>query len=175
MRKLPLMKRCVIVFALGLGLGISAFAQDGRVPDFNRYRVTVEKAAARSIDFKSSPDARSFRTRLTAALRQGVNFAGRYILTGWGCGTGCISGAIIDARTGRVYFPEPLGGMASGSTDDGGYVEEPLRFRKNSRLIILNGVPATPEGQKELSMGEYFYEWKNNRLRLVRSVLRKNI
>jgi hypothetical protein len=173
-RKLPLMKQSLILVALALTLGTSALSQNARVPSFNRYRVSVEKAGARSIDFRNSPGAGSFRTRLTAALREGVNFAGRYVLTGWGCGTGCISGAIIDARTGRVYFPEPLGGMASGTTDDGGYVEEPLRYRKNSRLLVINGVPATPEGRAELSMGEYFYEWRNNRLRLLRSIPRNN-
>ncbi len=172
-RKLPLMKRSLILLALTLILGTSALPQNAGVPDFNRYRVSVEKARARSIDFRNSPGAGSFRTRLTAALREGVNFAGHYILTGWGCGTGCIYGAIIDARTGRVYFPQPLGGMASGTTDDGGYAEEPLRYRKNSRLLIINGVPGTPEGRPELSMGEYFYEWRNNRLRLLRSIPRK--
>lgn len=168
------MKRSLTLLALVLGLGVPAFAQGKRVPDFNQYRVTVERAAAKSIDFRHSPDARSFRTRLTSALRRGVNFAGRYILTGWGCGTGCISGAIIDARTGRVYFPRALGGMGSGTTDDGEYTEEPLRYRKNSRLLILTGVPGTAEGKEELSMGEYFYEWRNNRLNLIRSVVRKN-
>lgn len=174
MRKLPLMKRSVILIGLVFGLAISAFAQTGRVPTLAQYRATVEKARAKSIDFRNSPGARSFRTRLTEGLREGVNFAGRYILTGWGCGTGCISGAIIDARTGRVYFPIQLAAMAAGTTDDGGYIEEPLRYQKNSRLLIITGVPGTPEGRPELSMGEYFYEWRNNRLRLIHSIPRKN-
>ena len=66
----------------------------------------AEKARAKAIDFKKNPDARSFRTRLSEALHRGVNFAGHYAVAGWGCGTGCISGAIIDARTGNVFWPE---------------------------------------------------------------------
>jgi hypothetical protein len=174
-RKLPLMKRSMILACLVFGLGISAFAQKARVPTFGQYHATVEKATAKSIDFRRSPDAWSFRTRLKEALRGGVNFAGRYIIAGWGCGTGCISGGIIDARTGRVYFPEPLGGLGAGTADDDeGYVEQPVRYQKNSRLLIITGVPAIQIEGKELPMGEYFYEWRNNRLRLIHSIPRKN-
>src|SRR5215204_272431 len=175
MRKLPLMKRSIFVSVVSLALLVTAAAQKTSVPTFNQFPARVEKATARSIDFKKSDGAWSFRTRLTEALRRGVNFAGRYIVTGWGCGTGCISGAIIDARTGRVYFPEPLGGMGTGTTDAGEYVEEPVRYRNNSRMLVISGVPAThPEGREELPPGDYYYEWKNNRMHLVRSVLRKS-
>jgi hypothetical protein len=45
--------------------------------------------------------AREFRTRLREAARDKPNFAGRFIGTTLGCGTECVQGAIIDARTGR--------------------------------------------------------------------------
>src|SRR5690242_19062012 len=106
MRRLRLMKRVILLSVVVLWLGLSASAQ--RVPTFRQYPAKVERATARSIDFKNSPGASSFRTRLREALRGGVNFAGHYIVAGWGCGTGCISGAIIDGRTGRVYFPEVM-------------------------------------------------------------------
>jgi hypothetical protein len=174
MRKLPLMKRSIFVAVVSLALLVTAAAQKASVPTFNQFPARVEKVSARSIDLKKSDGAWTFRTRLTEALRGGVNFAGRYIVTGWGCGTGCISGAIIDARTGRVYFPEQLGGMGTGTTDDGEYVDEPVRYRKNSRMLVISGVPAThTEGRDELPMGDYYYEWKNNGLRLIRSVVHK--
>jgi len=174
MRKLPLMKRIVFLAVVSLALLVTAAAQKTSVPTFNQFPARVEKATAKSIDFKNSDGAWAFRTRLTEALRRGVNFAGRYIVAGWGCGTGCISGGIIDARTGRVYFPEQLGAMGTGTTADGEYVDEPVRYRKNSRMLVISGVPAThTEGRDELPMGDYYYEWKNNRLRLVRSVVNK--
>ncbi len=85
-------------FAAGL-----AFGQN---PTFERYPAIVEPAKAKAIDFRNSPGASTFRTRLREALAGGVNFAGHFILTGWGCGTGCTNGAVIDARTGRVFFPK---------------------------------------------------------------------
>ncbi|HKP69368.1 MAG TPA: hypothetical protein VJV05_08790 [Pyrinomonadaceae bacterium] len=164
------MKRIVACCLLLLGVVVSMQAQ---VPSFSRYSAKVEKVTARAIDFKHSPGASGFRTRLTAALRGGrVTFAGRFILTGWGCGTGCVSAAIIDARTGRVYFPEPIGGVAVGDDENGDYYEKPIDFRKNSRLVIVRGTPGTQIDRETYpSSGDYYYEWKNYKLRPVLAVI----
>lgn len=48
---------------------------------------------------------RTFKTRLQwAAKHLKPNFAGHYILTTWGCGAECLMGAVIDAKTGKVYW-----------------------------------------------------------------------
>jgi uncharacterized membrane protein len=52
----------------------------------------------------SVPKNKEFRTRLRAALREPANFAGHYVLTFWGCGTRCLTGAAVDLRTGKVAF-----------------------------------------------------------------------
>jgi hypothetical protein len=77
--------------------------------------------------------AREFRTRLREAAREKPNFAGHFIVTTWGCGTECVEGAIIDARTGRVFMLpftlccwDPVVGV-----DDG---FKPVEFRVNSSL-----------------------------------------
>jgi hypothetical protein len=73
-----------------------------------------------------------FRTRLKGVTPP-INFAGHYILTVIGCGTSCILVAAIDARNGKVaWLPYSL----CCWTDQ---VSEPLRFRSNSDLLILNG------------------------------------
>src|ERR1051325_6544677 len=46
-----------------------------------------------------------FRTRLSEDSRSGPNFAGRYAVVVWGCGTGCAQMGVVDSKTGRVYFP----------------------------------------------------------------------
>jgi hypothetical protein len=146
-----------------------SFGQRG-VPAFNQYPAAVEKARATKIDFRRSPGAGSFRTRLSDGLRGGVNFAGHYVVVGWGCGTGCISGAIVDARDGRVYFPNAFHDIGVWY-DGNGYTEEPVRYKKNSRLFVITGVPGDqPEEVRDDRWGEYYYEWKSNRLRLVRFV-----
>lgn len=100
-------------------------------------------------------DWRSFRTRLGAAHKDGeINFAGNYIVTTWGCGMSCVSGAMIDKRTGRVY-DIPLGETDRGVTPyDSGVecvvdeaeldYEEHIAFYPNSRLFITRNC----EGEK---------------------------
>ena len=75
------------------------------------------------------PDTKSkfaqlFITRIKAAAKKDPNFAGRYSLTSWGCGTSCRSGAVINLVTGEVIeLP----------TSSWGY-----EFRIHSALLILN-------------------------------------
>src|SRR5262244_2754969 len=110
MRELRLMKSPLLIAAVAYLLTFQAYSQKS-TPTFGQYPASVEKARVKSIDFKHNPDARTFRTRLGEALKEGVNFAGHYVVAGWGCGTGCVSGAIIDARTGSVFWPTELGGV----------------------------------------------------------------
>jgi hypothetical protein len=138
------------------------------VPRFNQYPTKVEKARAKAINFKRNPDARSFRTRLSEAMRNGVNFAGHYIVTGWGCGTGCTNGAIIEARTGDVIWPDQFFNIDARYGD--GYSDEQLEFKKNSRLLIIHGRPGSRKETPGQKAGDYYYEWKNNRFRLLKFV-----
>jgi len=162
------MKRSVSIIAAFFLIAASALAQTKR-PAFSAYPVTAEKALARGINFKASPDARTFKTRLTEALKGDVNFAGHYVVAGWGCGTGCISGAIIDARDGRVYWPIQFNAMSTWY-DGNDYVDKPIEYRNNSRLLILRGSPGVKEGDADKPYGEYYYEFRNNELRLIKFI-----
>ena len=117
---------------------------------------SFEKYPAKIYNGKQAPlklgDWNSFRTRLKAAHKDGdINFAGNYIVTTWGCGTSCVSGAMIDKRTGKVY-DIPLGETGSpyeiGAEcfADGAELDdnERLAFYPNSRLFISRGC----EGEK---------------------------
>lgn len=50
-----------------------------------------------------TPTQRQFRTVLRKGERKGPNFAGHYTVVEWGCGSNCVSFAIVDAVNGRVY------------------------------------------------------------------------
>jgi hypothetical protein len=168
MRKSAFMKRVIAIFIAGLVFAIAGSSQS--TPKFATYPAAVERARIRSIDFKRNPEARSFRTRLSSGLRDGVNFAGHYVLVGWGCGTGCISGAIIDAQTGNVFWPEQFNALATwyGESE---YVDKPVDYRKNSRLLIITGIPGQKDDDApQKPSGVYYYEWKNNRLRQLKFV-----
>lgn len=160
------MKRYALIVAVTFVGAVTAASQR---PGFSSYAVSLEKARVRSIDYKASPDARAFRTRLSEAIKGGVNFAGHYIVAGWGCGTGCISGAIIDARNGRVYWPIQFNAM-SAWYDGNDYADKPIEYRKDSRLLVLRGSPGVKGGDADKPSGEYYYEWRNNALRLVKFI-----
>lgn len=86
-----------------------------------------------------------FRTRIRAAARQPANFAGHYVLASWGCGAECLSFALIDCKTGVVYFDTPtVCCWGTGVPND----FEPVRGRLNSRLLVLTGLldEAGPSG-----------------------------
>ena len=56
------------------------------------------------INFESNPIAESHRTVLTEKYNElGVNFASHYIVITWGCGSGCVTGAMVDTRDGFVH------------------------------------------------------------------------
>ncbi len=70
----------------------------------------------------------------------------------------------MDCRTGRVYFPAnlPYVSYAFYEGDDYG-----LQFRKNSRLLVVNGAR-----RQDPEMGKFYYLWQTNTLSLVRSELK---
>ena len=163
------MHRVIFGTIVCLLLSTAVIGQTLRQPSFGAYPAAVEKKRAKSINFKGDAGARTMRTRLSEALAGGVNFAGHYIVAGWGCGTGCISGAVIDARNGKVYWPLPL--YALGVWYDGqNYVDEPVAYRKNSRMLIITGSPGVKDDEKEKPNGKYYYEWRGNDLRLIKFV-----
>jgi hypothetical protein len=114
---------------------------------------------------------RQFRTVIREAAGKGANFAGHYTIAQWGCGAGCISIALIDAKKGTVY-DGPFAVLGWGwpqfkyegkySANDEGF--EPLSFRIDSRLLIVRGCP------EDTDCGSYFYEWTGSSLKLIRKV-----
>lgn len=80
------------------------------------------------VDINSHPIGREFRTAIRYSVeRFGINFAGKYSIVEWGCGTTCSNGVIVDADSGYIYpLPEP---MANG-----------YEASKDSRLLIQNPI-----------------------------------
>lgn len=147
---LALLSLCATAPALG----------QGRVPKFRDYPVR-EVFRGRPARVILTPEGRTFRTRLRDAARERPNFAGRYVVTTWGCGTGCRLGAIVDLKTGRVHWlPHPLCCWPYGKPP----YPEPLAFRLDSRLIVLTGARGETD-EREGEVGVHFYEFRNGRFR----------
>lgn len=135
------------------------------VPRFSEYPARgVYRGRPARVDLQSNPDARRYRTRLREGARTGPNFAGHYTVVTWGCGTECQTLAILDAKTGRVYFA-PFQ-LRLGE-----------KHRLNSALLIANPPGAwkdvygkelknVPDGPPRTT----YYRWNGRRLVLVTSV-----
>ena len=144
-------------------------------PTFSRFATTAEDTlhgafARPQVD--ADPRSRMFRTVIREGAREGANFAGHYKVVTWGCGTGCVSLAIVDGRTGRVFFPANLLFMESdniayeefGPADD----SELLKLRLNSRLlVVIGGIDGNPALR-----GISYFVWQHDQLRRIRFVPR---
>ncbi|HLL71386.1 MAG TPA: hypothetical protein VK363_08135 [Pyrinomonadaceae bacterium] len=171
--KIPLLAVASLAL-LAFTFDFGSLAQEGEAgaPRFEDYRVAVRRGRVAPLDLGSHRLARHYRTLLREQQRdEGVNFAGHYTLASVGCGTGCSVTAIIDARTGRAYFPEELEGWTSIVGDYEFAEGEDVRmFRAGSRLLRAVGRPNIGRAREERHgpSGVYYYEWVNRRLRLVR-------
>ena len=107
------------------------------------------------------------------AAAQGPNFADHYTVAVWGCGASCTSAVVVDARSGRVFFPDAINDIAGTHVAD----REPngaeptynsLRFRADSRLLVVLGAP----GENDARDGVSFYVWTGSRVKQLRFVPR---
>lgn len=140
------------MFSLAILLtSASANATGLSTSSFNDFKVTTVYQGAPAQVILKTDDEKAFRTRLREAAKQPVNFAGQYVLTTWGCGTGCLYGVAVNKKTGTVTF---LPGTVSGWQGLG----ESVMFHRNSRLLMLAGV--IDEGEEH---GLHYYELVNDK------------
>jgi hypothetical protein len=137
----------------------SASAQKVKVPRFEDYPVAVT-FKGRNHPVVLDDNSRTFRTRLREAGREKPNFADHFVVTTWGCGTGCVMGAIVDVATGKVHwFPGDL-----CCWYEMGEEVEPVEFRRDSKLIILNGTL-----NEQGDVARRFYKFEKNSLVLLKT------
>lgn len=149
----------VVTFLVG-----SVLAQADNLPRFEDYPARKEFTGKPAPAIIAHPRARLFRTMIKTQAQKGPNFAEHYTVATWGCGSGCRGFAIIDARTGRVYFnPKALNVMTPPYLD-----EDTLQFRPDSRLLIVSGTVDGLNGYQDEA--KFYYEWKNNRFKLIRKI-----
>lgn len=156
----------VLLFTILSAFSSIAFAQS-KSPTFAQYAAKVETIKNVKVNLKSHKYANTFRTNLRNAAQEGVNFAGHFILTTWGCGTNCSQTAIIDARNGRVFFPDQLQEIGIGYcelADD----TEPIISQADSRLLVLNGFKGGDLNLKNAPCGIYYLEWTGAKFKQVK-------
>jgi hypothetical protein len=158
------MKKIILLAIIGL-FSTNLFAQT-----FAKYSAKVEKATAKSVNLSSHKDAKKFRTNLRNSLKEGVNYAGSFVISSWGCGTSCLQTAIIDGKTGNVFFPNILQGTSFGFGELSDK-KDSIEFKKNSRLLVVNGYIAR---KNQTKYGIWYYEWTGKNLKLIKFVAKKS-
>ena len=142
-------------------------------PRFESYPAAVYTGANARPRLNADARTRLFRTRIKEWAGEKPNFAGHYILATWGCGTDCTQITIIDAKTGKVFHPHGVKYNVAVNVHaallDGHptwHNEHALKFRPDSRLLMLIGMPESDARRHGIS----YYVWRHNRLSLVRFV-----
>ena len=107
-----------------------------------------------------------WRTRLRWTLSQKPDFAGHYVLASWGCGAECVMGAAVDVRTGAVVWLP--GSLCCWYSDEQATPDdvEPLRYRLDSRLLVLTG----RRDERDGDAGTHFYAIEGTRFVHLRDV-----
>lgn len=122
-------------------------------------------------DVRSHSRSRMFRTMVRDGAKQGRNFAGHYTIVNWGCGTGCVALAIVDANTGKVYHPSNLQTVDNHNIDYN-ELEKPdgrlIKYRLDSRLLIVIGGIHENSALRGIS----YFVWEKETLRRIRFVHR---
>lgn len=127
------------------------------LPAFANYPVANRYRGPRvAPQLRPNTAAWQFRTRIREAATQPLNFAGHYVLAMWGCGMECVSYAIIDAKTGAVYFDDTTVCCWGTAVPDD---FEPVRGQLNSRLFICTG-----QLNEQGSNKPHYYVFQSGRL-----------
>jgi hypothetical protein len=170
-----------VCFSLTWMMAGSALAQS-RIPQFEDYPVTDTFPGQSAAPVFTNSQQRLYRTRIRdgvalgrgvwtgswrdAKERPGPNFAGRYIVIRWGCGSDCLMMAIVDARTGRIYAPPFSGAGTVFFVPMDPMSGKEIEFRLDSSLMVLRNACAGARRQ----CGEYYFNWTNHRFTLVYTV-----
>ncbi len=144
---------------------ISSYAE---VPTFQMHTAEIYSGPNAKLVLPDNSEAKRFQTKLEQANQGQVNFAGHYIVTSWGCGAMCKTMAIIDVKTGKVFFP-------ASPTEGCGYKAGWWNFvnngyQANSKLLILTAGPApsgTSDALKTAQNAQLYYRWHDDKLKLL--------
>jgi hypothetical protein len=131
-----------------------------KAPRFEDYPAKVVRIARPAAPQLRTTEARMNRTQLRFGARAGDRFAGHYRLARLGCGAGCTDLAVIDSRTGQVWFDDELRSVVDHAYNP----FDRVTVRPDSRLMMVSGAP----NEDDRRNGVAFYEWTGARFQLLK-------
>ena len=150
-----------------------ALEQKPRFEDYPVDKIYKGKTAR----LKFSENELGDRVRLQLAIdNQEVNFAGHYIVTNWSCGMWCSRFAIIDAKTGKVFWMNESPEVCLPHLDNEFDCDENftnIEYKIDSKLIVVFGFRYDIDSD-EREKGFHYYKFENGRFVHLKSILVKD-
>ena len=160
-------------------------ASSKNTPRFEDYPVGETFTGTPATPILTTSEQRMYRTRIRNGVLKGegvvadsetkrlltkpeTNFAGKYVVIIWGCGSQCVMMAIVDAATGKIYDP-PLSGPGKLYIPLDNLSKMKTEYRIDSSLMVLRN--ACRDFKDRNSCGTYYFNWKDNRFALVRFIM----
>lgn len=127
-------------------------------PKFEDYLTETYNGPRAKVNIITDFDKR-YVSRIRETQSQPINFAGEYVLSMWGCGSGgCLKGVAVNARTGHVV---ELPGSVCCWEESG----DKVYLKRNSRLLVLAGL--INEGEY---YGVHYYELNNGKFTYIKTI-----
>lgn len=137
---------------------LSTFSFADSLPKYKDYPAPIYTGKTAKL-LLNNDTAKSFKTRLTIALKEKPDFAGEYVLAAWGCGTACVVQTFVSKRTGQVVdngFGAELG-------------QDVIGIKPDSRLLITRGVEFDDD-YNQTGDYDFYYVFENGKFKLIKKV-----
>ena len=147
------MRRLLLITLIAISLVSCQDKTKKKEDSISTIPLNSERTVKADINFKSNPIAERYRTAITEKYNElEVNFASYYIVTTWGCGSGCVTGVMVDIRDGFVYsMPEDNDWGGNGT-----YIES----KKASKILKTVAVAQSSSG--EIEETRKYWEWNED-------------
>jgi hypothetical protein len=147
----------IIIVLVVSGICLYKKNQKIKLPLFSNYPAeALTVSPLPPINLSSHPIGSTFKTRISAVNNEKPNFAGKYSIVPWGCGSNCMTGVIIDRNTGTILGSLPF------------IMEHGYEAYPDSSLIIVDPyIPDPADVRYDHSYPTYFYNWTREEFRLI--------
>ena len=133
-----------------------------RFDDFGVEPIAKPRSDQAGVGKDQAFNRRQFDQNVRLEAAKGPDFAGRYVVVQWTCGTWCVNSIIADIRTGKKYDP-PFAGVVGCERATGEH--NTVERKADSRLIVVRGRLELREGEGPCAT--FYYVWQQDRVRLI--------
>lgn len=144
----------ILLFMILVIIAISCKEKSTSAPELEKSRsLGIQKSTKAEVNFDSNPVGTRYKSVISEKYNDlDINFAAYYVVITWGCGSGCVTGAMVDTRDGTVYaMPEDKEWGGNGTS---------IETRKESNTLQSILAIQTPAGKIEET--RKYWEWNED-------------